>query len=89
MFINKNKWEQLIVYYVLILTPFAILIYSTKQKLINNNWFVFFLFFYVLVYRTVTDYFRLRGKNAIGKNRFWKLLIPGTRITYFRELYFL
>ncbi len=79
MFINKNKWEQLIVYYVLIFTPFAILIYSTKQKLINNDWFVFLLFFYVLVYRTVTDYFRLRSKNAIGKNKFWRLLLPGEK----------
>ncbi len=86
--INHNKMKKLIVYYFLIITPFAVLIYATKNGLINSSWFVALLFIYVLIYRTLTDYVRLRSKNIIGKNQFWKILIPGARIKYFRELYF-
>ena len=79
--------KPLLIYYFLILTPFVLLIYSTKNHLINNSWFVILLFVYVFIYRTLIDYVRLRSKNIIGKNQFWKVLLPGARIKYFRELY--
>jgi len=75
-------------YYLAIVTPLGILIFLTLIKQIDNLWFVIFLLSYALVYRTIIDYLRLISKDVIAKNEFWKILIPGSRIKYFKELYF-
>jgi hypothetical protein len=60
-----------------------------KTEQLNSSWFVILLFFYTFIFRTITDYARLRSKNVIDKRQFWHILVPGSRIKYFKELYFL
>lgn len=79
--------KKLLIYYFVILSPFVLLIYCSKNNLIDAGWFVALLFFYCFIYRAITDYFRLRNKNVIGKDEFWKCFIPVLQMKYFRELY--
>ena len=77
--------NNLIVYYLSIFVPlFALIGFSDQMP----PWlFLSNLVFYFVVYRTVTDYYRLRSKGIfVGKN-FWSMLIPGIRYRYFRDLY--
>lgn len=77
-----------LLYYIAIFAPLCLLTFLVMTKAIDNLWFCIFLFFYAFVYRTITDYLRLLSKQIISKDGFWKLLIPGSRIKYFKELYF-
>ena len=77
-----------IVYYFLIITPLAMLIYAATNKSVNNLWFAILLFIYAFIYRSFTDYFRLRSKNVIDTKDFWRILLPGARAKYFKELYY-
>ena len=53
----------------------------------NPTLFVLLLFFYALIFRTYVDGKRLADKNIIQKKNIWKMIIPGKRFEYFRELY--
>ena len=81
--------KQLLVYYTIIILPFTILCYCFRKNMIGDDWFLISFLFYAFVYRTYIDYTRLRSKNVIEKNHFWKLFIPGFRIKYFTALYFI
>ena len=74
-------------YYLAIIIPLGILVLLINFKLINSTVFTILLFVYALIYRTYTDGKRLLEKGIITKNQIWKLLVPGTRIEYFKELY--
>ncbi|GAB2762146.1 hypothetical protein [Salinimicrobium soli] len=45
------------------------------------------LILYVFVYRSFIDGWRLSTKGVIEKKDIWKLVIPGMRGKYFKELY--
>jgi hypothetical protein len=79
--------KNLFVYYLTILTPLGILIWLSKTDLVNPVLFVLLLFFYVLIFRTYVDGKRLSDKNIIQKKDIWKMIIPGKRFEYFKELY--
>jgi len=79
--------KSLFVYYLTILTPLGILIRLSKTDLVNPVLFVLLLFFYVLIFRTYVDGKRLSDKNVIQKKDIWKMIIPGKRFEYFKELY--
>jgi hypothetical protein len=79
--------KNLFVYYFTILTPLGILIWLRKIDLVHPILFVLLLFFYVLIFRTYVDGKRLSDKNIIQKKDIWKLIIPGKRFEYFKELY--
>lgn len=81
--------KNLIVYYLLIFVPLFLLIDLTKNNLLTSGQFVGLLFFYAFIYRTLTDYYRLKSKNIIDKKGFWKIFVPGSRLKYFRDLYFI
>jgi len=83
------KMRSLIIYYVLIVVPLAALIYAARSKSIDSLWFFILLLIYVLVYRSFTDYYRLRNKKVIDGKDFWRILIPGARAKYFKDLYLL
>lgn len=83
---DKNM-KKLFIYYLVILAPFLLLIYTTKAGLIRNDIFMVLFFFYVFIYRNITDYYRLLNKNVIEKGQFWDLIMPFGTIRYFRELY--
>jgi hypothetical protein len=81
--------KNLIVYYATIFIPLGLLLYFAKTKQPDSAWFVGLLFFYAFIFRAIADYARLLSKDAIAKKQFWHILIPGSRIKYFKELYFL
>jgi len=74
-------------YYLAILTPLIILFLLRKFEMITWETSLILFLFYIFIYRTYTDGKRLIEKEVITKNQIWKLLIPGTRIEYFKELY--
>ena len=80
--------KNIIVYYFVILVPFFGLLFAMKRELLSEEWLAALLVFYAFIYRTLTDYYRLKSKNAITSKQFFSLLIPGSRIKYFKELYF-
>ena len=79
--------KNIINYYILILTPLGLLIWLLRTDSINTWGFVGLLFFYSLIYRTYIDGKRLADKNIIPKKDIWKMIIPGNRFEYFKELY--
>ena len=79
--------KHLIVYYFYILAPPILLIWMKKIQLIDTTSFGVLVLFYLLIYRTYIDGKRLVDKNVITKKDIWKMIIPGKRITYFKELY--
>lgn len=79
--------KNLLTYYVLILTPMGLIIWLVRTDLINPWGFVGLIFFYSLIYRTYIDGKRLADKNIIQKKDSWKMMIPGSHIKYFKELY--
>jgi hypothetical protein len=79
--------KKLIIYYTSIIIPLVFLAYTVRVHFIDSVWFTISLFVYAFIYRTFTDYFRLRSKNVIDRKHFWKILVPGARIKYFKELY--
>lgn len=79
--------KNLLVYHIVILTPLAIIIVLLKTEMIDTKITVGLFMFYALIYRTFTDGKRLYDKKVIAKKDLWKMLIPGIRIKYFKELY--
>ncbi|WP_194850614.1 hypothetical protein [Nonlabens antarcticus] len=79
--------KNLIIFYLIILVPLAFLIWLTKIEFLDGWLFMSILLIYTFVYRTYTDGKRLASKNIILEKDIWKLVIPGKRFQYFRELY--
>ena len=79
--------KNLALYYTLIIVPLATIFFLEKMDLINGTIFLSSFIFYALIYRTYVDGKRLSDKNIIPKKDIWKMIIPGRRIAYFRELY--
>jgi hypothetical protein len=84
---NEIKMKNLILYYIFILAPIGILFWLNKYELVNGTVFVGLLLFYAIIYRTYSDGKRLADKNIIPKKDIWKMIIPGNRLQYFKELY--
>ncbi|PQJ20614.1 hypothetical protein [Tenacibaculum sp. SG-28] len=80
--------KNLFFYYLTILSPIVALIWLSRTDLVNPTLFVLLLFFYALIFRTYVDGKRLSDKNIIPKKDIWKMIIPGKRFAYFKELYF-
>ena len=76
------------IYYILLLLPLFLIFSAQKMALINSPELLVLLGFYFLIYRTYLDGKRLADKNLIPESDIWKMLIPGQRFKYFRELYF-
>lgn len=79
--------KNLFIYYLTSLSPIGILIWLSRTNLVNPTLFVLLLFFYALIFRTYVDGKRLADKNIIPKKDIWKMIIPGKRFRYFKELY--
>jgi hypothetical protein len=79
--------KNLLTYYIFILSPIGVLILLNKAEKIDVTLFVGLFFFYAFIYRTYTDGKRLADKNIIPKKDIWKMIIPGSRLQYFKDLY--
>jgi hypothetical protein len=78
---------KLILYYINILTPLAVLKWLSTNNQITAGLLTFSLLLYALVYRTYIDGKRLADKKIIAKKDIWKLILPGIRAKYFYALY--
>ena len=79
--------KNIFIYYLTITAPIVIIVWLNKTDLLNSAQFVELLFFYLLIFRTYVDGKRLYGKNIIPKKDIWKMIIPGKRFEFFKELY--
>ena len=80
--------KNLFLYYLAIGIPLVGIIYLYKYPGgFNSGLFVGLFAFYLFIYRTYTDGLRLAEKNLIPRKDIWKLIIPGKRLEYFKELY--
>jgi hypothetical protein len=85
---DKMGMKNIGVYYFGVIAPVAIIFLLSKTDTINSHWFVYSFFFYLFVYRTYIDGKRLAHKGLIEKKDIWKLILPGYRLRFFRDLYF-
>ncbi len=79
--------KNLIGFYALILLPLGFLFWVNTTQIISANYVLLLIVFYALVYRTYIDGKRLVLKNIIKQGDIWKMVIPGYRFRYFKELY--
>lgn len=79
--------KNLLVYYITIFTPLSLIIWMSANDLISSTFFMVLLFLYAFVYRTYVDGLRLWKKGIIEKKDIWKIIIPGSHLNYFKELY--
>ena len=79
--------KNLKIYYLAIIVPLIIIFIFYKFQIFDSTYLLVLFLIYATIYRTYTDSKRLIDKKIISKKDFWKLLIPGTRIEHFRELY--
>ncbi len=81
--------KKLLFFYSVILSPLALIFWLSDQEIVDSWVILVLILIYALLYRTYTDGMRLVHKEVIPKSEIWKMLIPGTRFRYFKELYFL
>lgn len=77
--------KNLLVYYFQILLPLPLIYWSASTH--RTSFFISLLIFY-LIYRCITDYYRLLNKKLINKNDLLKTLIPFWNMKFFKEMYF-
>lgn len=80
--------KNILLYYFAILAPLTILFSLSQLGYIGPKNLVLLFLFYLIVYRTYIDGLRLVAKNIISRKDIWKLIFPGSRSEYLRELYF-
>ena len=79
--------KNIIVYYFAVIVPAAVIFFLSLTNAINSNWFVYLFCFYLLIYRTYTDGKRLADKGLVEKKDIWKMIVPGRRLRFFKDLY--
>ncbi|HNV28012.1 MAG TPA: hypothetical protein PKJ83_02675 [Cyclobacteriaceae bacterium] len=79
--------KNIFIYYLSITIPVVAIVALRKSELITSTWFVILLFAYLLIYRVYVDSKRLIDKGIIEKKDFWKMILPGQQLKYFKELY--
>lgn len=79
--------KNLFIYYLTITVPIGILVWLSKTNFLSSILFVVLLSFYAFIFRTYVDGKRLSEKNIIPRKDIWKMIIPGKRFEYFKELY--
>ena len=84
---HRMNMKNIIVYYFVAIVPGAIILLLAHTDSINSNWFVYSFCFYCIIYRTYIDGKRLADKGLIQNKDIWKMIVPGQRIRFFKELY--
>ena len=77
--------KNIFLYYFALFAPALVLVFFWKDLLPNLA--LLLLFVYVFIYRTILDGIRLASKQVISKTEIWKMILPGMRGKYFKELY--
>ncbi len=79
----KNK----AVFFLLILIPITPFLYFFRMESQWNHWMTFYLFAYLMIYRPILDYYRLKSKGLIERKDQWKIFIPFYRIKYIKGIF--
>lgn len=77
--------KNISLYYVAILAPLLFIFWLSITD--RQIWFAIVLVIYALPYRALVDGARLVSKNLIKWPDVWKLMIPGKKIEFTRDLY--
>ena len=77
--------KNIFLYYFALLAPAVAL--ALCWNILFPQLSLLLLFIYVFVYRTILDGARLSSKKIIGREEIWKMILPGMRGKYFKELY--
>jgi hypothetical protein len=80
--------KNILNFYIIILSPFVILMLFVKFNLIDNYTWAIFLIIYCLVYHPLISGLRLIAANKIKKNELWHCFIPGWNWKHFSFLFF-
>ncbi|HAN18881.1 MAG: hypothetical protein A2X13_07720 [Bacteroidetes bacterium GWC2_33_15] len=78
--------KNLTLYYTAIIAPVLFIIWLSITD--RQIWFMIVLLIYAMPYRTFIDGARLVSKKLIKWQDVWKLIIPGRKLEYTRDLYF-
>jgi len=78
--------KNVTLYYIAIFLPILFIIWLSITD--RQIWFMIVLLIYFLPYRTFIDGWRLVSKKLIKWSDVWKLIIPGRKLEYTRDLYF-
>ena len=81
--------KNLLIYYIVIIAPLPLLVYCSKNNVVDSGWVGVLILIYAFPYRLLTDYYRLRSKAIIDKNNYWEIIKPFSRMKYFRALYWI
>ena len=81
-------FKNLLLFYLAIILPIALLILGRKYQLYNSGAFVLGLGIYVFLYHPLISGIRLRQKEKITASDFWKNFIPVWNTKYFSALFF-
>lgn len=79
--------KNILIYYIAIILPLLIIM-AIGLNLNYPLLFAALLILYWMPYRAITDGLRLERKGLITRKDMWKLIIPGYRVDYIKELYF-
>ena len=86
MFSIKLTMKNLFVYYLVVfLIPIPVLFFVMKTQ--PANLAVSLFFFYIFIYRGITDSLRLLQKGTIRNKDIWKMFVGFGHITWFKQLY--
>jgi len=81
----KNVLKSVYVYWLVILIPFAFVIGTFF--FVNKYYGICLLLLYVVVYRPLVDFGRLRAVNKVKGLRFWKMYLPFYHFKHFKQFY--
>jgi hypothetical protein len=76
--------KQIIFYYLTILAPIPLLVWLVD---FDKGLFMVFLLIYAIIYRPLTDGYRLLTKGVINRKKLWIMFTGYGNIKYFKELY--
>tara|TARA_R110002020_G_scaffold387546_1_gene598301 strand:+ start:106534 stop:106785 length:252 start_codon:yes stop_codon:yes gene_type:complete len=79
----KNRF----VFYSATLAPLIAILILYYKNSITSGLFITLIVIYALVYRPLLDAQRLVAKKIITQKESWRMLVPGFRLEYFREIY--
>ncbi len=80
--------KSLFFFYIVLFSPFLLLIYFVKTGYINSTFFAISMLTYAIVYHPFISGLRLIQIGKIQKKNFFKNFIPFWRTKYFFSLFF-
>ncbi|MCF0058052.1 hypothetical protein [Dyadobacter sp. CY356] len=81
------KTKNILVYYLLILSPLAALILTTENGLINTTLFLIGLQIYIFLYHPYVSGLRLLALKKLERKDFWRMFIPFWDTIHFKTLF--